>query len=287
MAVYIGTKEEFKRHFGGTLRNIVNIMTKEEKTLIDNICEYCGKKSTLEAAHIRGVERAKIIDLILDEEFKNSGGDYYNVDVDKFILLYKGLHHPLRKNFHFLCRDCHVKYDKGEIYIPEETAEERLLEVKGVEQQPCIVQEDDLVPPKTIVPKPYNPTSFPDTVVVPNLTSPKKEPTNVCVDDYKRKPNEAIQDWVKRLFSKLYAEGFLTEYILKELQNEIYCNQTFGIAYPLLESNDRKIKDSCGHNRYWVNYKLGGKYFMCSQWWKDSFSLYEQKINSWLLQVLK
>lgn len=111
------------------------------------------------------------------------------------------------------------------------------------------------------------------------------DPITPNVDNYKRKPNEAIQDWVKRLFSKLYAEGFLTDYIFK-LQDKEYCKQNFGIAYPLLENNDRKIKDSCGHNRYWIE-RLVGEYFVCSQWWKDSSSLYEEKINSWLQQILK
>lgn len=44
---------------------------------------------------------------------------------------------------------------------------------------------------------------------------PKKKPTNVCVDDYKRKQNETIQNRVKILFSRLYDEGFLTDCILK------------------------------------------------------------------------
>lgn len=243
MAIYIGTKEEFKKHFGGYLKQVVNNITRASKNEIGNVCEYCKKINVLEAAHVKGYERSKIIDCILDEEFKDKNKGCYIVDTDKFDVLYKGVHKPVKKMFHFLCRDCHTKYDNGIISLEDEVFIDEKKEVKQV-------------------------------IEVPSFNIP---------EEYLRK-GESVQEYVKKVFNNLYKNNILTEEILKELQDKEFCKKTFGLNFSLLEENNRKTIVS-GHSRYYKNFKIG-KYFLCSQWWKEKEFIYTKNIYSWIGKIL-
>ena len=94
---------------------------------------------------------------------------------------------------------------------------------------------------------------------------------------------EKIQDWVKRVLDYVFRYKVLSEEEIRCMHSFDYSKRTFGISFPLLVDTEREIKVS-GRNRYWN--KPMGKYYVCSQWWKDHDAEYTNKINQWLLKVL-
>lgn len=114
MAEYKGNLKNFNKYFGDYCRNKVNFLTREfRKQSVDNNCQYCGEVRILESAHRNGRERVLIIKDILNSYFIED--DYYTVDMDKFEKLFIKAHQPLQEHFWFLCKDCHKKYDGGQI----------------------------------------------------------------------------------------------------------------------------------------------------------------------------
>lgn len=97
---------------------------------------------------------------------------------------------------------------------------------------------------------------------------------------YKRE-EESVQEYVQRLFFTLYREGLLTPELLGNLQNRRYCEENFGIRYPLLERDESKIRPA-GYARYYVTFRLGGEYYLCSQWWKENFPEYTRLLHRWV-----
>lgn len=253
--IYLGTKDKFKKYFGPYLRNLVNYFTKSGKNQSGSVCEFCRRETTLEAAHMRGMERTKIIDEVLDENFKNKDNDYYTVNIQAFEKFFMEKHLPIHKHFHFLCRDCHRAYDNNEIDLPELAADEIALPVR-----------DEIV---TSVRKQKLP-AFPQGL-------PR---------EFERGSDETIQNYVKRLLPQLKAMGLLTETILQQLQDANYSKITFGLPYPLLEENYGKIFRS-GGNRYWKEYRFG-KYYVCNHWQVSSGSdsyVFTRKIYAWLEKI--
>lgn len=108
------------------------------------------------------------------------------------------------------------------------------------------------------------------------------------MNDYfpKRNSGEKIQDYVKRLLSWMYSNGKLTPELLQSMQQSEYSKKTFGIAYPLLTISSAEIYDSRGHARYWLHFKLGGRYYVCSQWWREKEDEYQQKLYAWAQRVV-
>ena len=112
MARFEGTFEEFNKHHGPNIRNLVAIMTKSEKNTLGNRCQRCGKTfSSLDAAHKHGMERKNLMRKALE---KYSKGDNWHVvdDLDKLFNEIKELHMPIVDVFMFLCKDCHKEYDE-------------------------------------------------------------------------------------------------------------------------------------------------------------------------------
>lgn len=108
------------------------------------------------------------------------------------------------------------------------------------------------------------------------------------MNDYfpKRNSEEKIQDYVKRLLGWMYSNGKLTPELLQSMQQSEYSKKTFGIAYPLLTISSAEIYDSRGHARYWLHFKLGGRYYVCSQWWREKEDEYQQKLYAWAQRVV-
>lgn len=108
------------------------------------------------------------------------------------------------------------------------------------------------------------------------------------MNDYfpKRNSGEKIQDYVKRLLGWMYSNGKLTPELLQSMQQSEYSKKTFGIAYPLLTISSAEIYDSRGHARYWLHFKLGGRYYVCSQWWREKEDEYQQKLYAWAQRVV-
>ena len=70
------------------------------------------------------------------------------------------------------------------------------------------------------------------------------------------------------------------------MQDLEYCKNNFGIQYSLLEEDKSKIAPA-GRNRYYTTIMLGGKYYICSQWWKEKNDEYMQRLNKWVTKFIK
>lgn len=109
MASFVGTIEEFIRYINPRAKNVVNSITRKHKQEIGR-CEHCFTSSEiLEAAHVTGKERPKIIEDILSQ-FKN--GEIITVDLEVFENLFLEAHDPIDEAVLVLCRSCHRKYDE-------------------------------------------------------------------------------------------------------------------------------------------------------------------------------
>ena len=254
MGTFIGSRLEFKKYFGGYCRNKVHEITNPNRKSRNGICEYCKNKAELQAAHLQGFERVKLIDLLLDVFFKK-GNDEYLVDLDDFEKEFIKAHQPIDKNFHFLCSKCHSKYDRGLI------SEADILRIKGT----------DLDKTKLIKSKPKEQIQLYNSV--------KKVDNGL----YKNE-NESIQDYVKRLLNILFSNNLLSKEMISQLQNKEYCKITFDINYPLLEQDINKIRPA-GKARYYTTFKLQNKYYICKEWWKDNFPVYEKKLKAWVDKI--
>lgn len=262
MGTFTGTKLEFKKYFGGYCRNKVHEITNQYRKSRNGMCEYCKNKEELQAAHVQGAERVKIIELILDRCFK-VGDDEYLVDLDDFEKEFIKAHRPIDKNFHFLCHKCHSKYDKGllseaEILRVKDNNNSKIIESKNKK-----LQYSDNKTKNSICEK-YRNTS----------------------DELYKNENESIQDYVKRLLNILFSNNLLSENLVLQLQNREYCAAAFGINYPLLEQDINKIR-SAGRARYYTTFKLQNKYYVCKEWWKEKFPVYEKKLKDWVNKITK
>ena len=99
--------------------------------------------------------------------------------------------------------------------------------------------------------------------------------------------NEKTQDFVKRLLRIMFKNKLIPENEINNLQEKDYSKLTFGIAFPMLQDDKSKIKDSAGHTRYWKNEIFGGRYNACSQWWKDNTDIYKYKLAKWIMKIAK
>ena len=98
-----------------------------------------------------------------------------------------------------------------------------------------------------------------------------------------------MQDFVKETLRKLFTNGILSNAEINRLQDTDYSKQTFGIQYPLLQKEWKDCLDGTGKARYWGDSptkKIGG-FYVCSQWWKQSFTIYDTKIAEWLKTLEK
>lgn len=116
MTKFIGTFNEFKKYLNDYVKNKIPAQTKKFRT---GNCELCGKKATLDSAHIRGREREVVIKEAFFTSSELISGNVYDVNLDKFAqYIYK--EHTNPNNFHFICRECHRKYDAKDSEIQEE-----------------------------------------------------------------------------------------------------------------------------------------------------------------------
>jgi len=245
MARFIGSIEDYEKYIGPRIRNVVNLIAKNERDKKQGICEFCGKESELQAAHKQGKERKTLIRQALE---KYNNGSYLDIDIEKCENEIIELHKPIDQVFYFLCSDCHRKYDN---------------ENKQ----------------KTI-----------DTAIIIDTPVKKNEPSsetriNNIDNNLKRKNNESVQAFVKRILNTFFANGSLSSNEISRLKTKEYSQKTFGIDFPLLVENADETIIS-GHSRYWTSMKFGGKYYACSQWWKDKFPIYEPLIEQWINYII-
>ena len=113
--VFQGTFEDFYTYINDYVKNKVPYLTKAYK---NGICELCGKQSLLDAAHLKGQDRRFLIKKAFDEVSLLIHDNIYQVDLNAFGLKIKQIHsNP--DNFHFLCKECHKKYDSTDNLISE------------------------------------------------------------------------------------------------------------------------------------------------------------------------
>jgi len=113
MASFVGSREEFKRYIGPRLRNLVQQLTKQHKMAIGR-CQLCGDTELLEAAHIHGRTRGKIIDKILNDYTNNN---IVTIDLADFETHFRNEHHVIDETILILCKRCHKQY--GSIRISQ------------------------------------------------------------------------------------------------------------------------------------------------------------------------
>ena len=93
---------------------------------------------------------------------------------------------------------------------------------------------------------------------------------------------ELMQDFVKRTLNLLFDNNLIPEAEINNLQNKEYCKQFLHLGFPLLQTEWEKCLDNTGRARYWVKELFGGKYYVCSQWWKQNEKYYLSKFSDWL-----
>ena len=95
---------------------------------------------------------------------------------------------------------------------------------------------------------------------------------------------QSVQDFVKQTLQTLFGNKILTNNEIMLLQDKQYSQKVFDIQFPLLEKNHANTIDNTGHSRYWSNFRVDG-FYVCSQWWKQKFDIYDRVIASWLLSL--
>lgn len=103
----------------------------------------------------------------------------------------------------------------------------------------------------------------------------------------KKEHNMSFQDFVKKTLDYMFKYKMLSDDELSNLQNKSYCKLNFNLEYPLLETNELKIRDKSGVARYWVRHKFNGKYYGCSQWWLQKMDIYEDLFEKWINKIIK
>lgn len=106
------TVKQFHEFLGPKIRNDIQTLTKREKKRLNHICQHCGNKEELEAAHIKGNDRKQIIDLVLCNYRVEDNPQVIKVDLNRVLDEIIEAHQPINEHFLFLCGSCHRRYDK-------------------------------------------------------------------------------------------------------------------------------------------------------------------------------
>lgn len=109
MASFEGTTQEFHHYIGPRIRNAVNSLTRKARLERNGVCEFCGKKATLESAHVHGMGRREIIEGVLINY--TDGMTIRIPDLNRLEQEILDAHRPLSKTFKFICKPCHTEYD--------------------------------------------------------------------------------------------------------------------------------------------------------------------------------
>ena len=111
MAHFTGTTQEFHHFIGPRIRNVVQTATAAPRKRRGGICEECGEKAKLEAAHIHGRGRRTLIEGVL-KDYQDAEG-VVSCDLDEVERRILQAHTPIEETFRFLCNACHTAYDAG------------------------------------------------------------------------------------------------------------------------------------------------------------------------------
>ena len=249
MEKYIGTKEGFKKYFGGCARNKVQTMTKNHYYKRLGVCECCRQLAELHAAHV-GKDRAIIIEDILDLYYKDKKqSNLYNVDIDEFLTLFVNYHEPLLDHFYFLCERCH----------------KQILDNKNAPQ----AEKDELVR-KVMEYRKENP------VQAKPINPSKKSKSNTQIIGNKQSNKKLILT----SFEMLVTTGKITNNLVKELTDKDFSKKTFGLKYSFLAKVDEIANKDIGHYYSKVFVLDGNEYKVTNDWFDKQRGLYMQWLNS-------
>ncbi len=112
MAIFQGNIQEFHHFIGPKIRNAINTWTRKHRKEKKGICEFCGKVSELQSAHVHGRDRRTIIEVILAKYTDSMGHISCTIKEAEAEIL--EAHEPIEKTFKFICHPCHVKYDAND-----------------------------------------------------------------------------------------------------------------------------------------------------------------------------
>jgi hypothetical protein len=104
------------------------------------------------------------------------------------------------------------------------------------------------------------------------------------IETRKREP-ESFQDFVKRTLNFLLDNDLIPPEEIDLLQTKQYTRKTLGLEYPLIETNSARTKDGSGRPRYWSK-MFSGKYFICSQWWRQKMDIHEPCFAAWIKHII-
>ena len=135
--IFQGTFENFYTYLNDFVKNKVPYLTKTYKT---GICELCGKQSPLDAAHIRGQDRKFLIKKAFDETSCLIHDHIYQVDLNAFSLKINQIHSD-PNNFHFLCKDCHKKYDAEGSLIKESDFHKTIIQTQFKKRSSTVIRQ--------------------------------------------------------------------------------------------------------------------------------------------------
>lgn len=227
--MFRGTFDDFYTFINDYVKNKVPYQTKRHKP---EHCELCGEKKTLEAAHVRNRDRRVLMQEAFDEIAIPEENGIFAVDLNKYADKI-GQMHSDPHNFHFLCRDCHKKYD-----APGST-----------------IKETDFSPR----------TDFNEVKIdrVKNQTVKGEKTEDATVRSMK------VGEIVQNYLIPLLKSGKVSAYELEKLKEYDYSEQIFNIKYPLLSLD--MFAD--GYPRYYCSKKMvkinNTSYYVCKEWYED------------------
>jgi hypothetical protein len=102
-----------------------------------------------------------------------------------------------------------------------------------------------------------------------------------------KRDTELFQDFVKRTLHCMFDNKMIPAEEISRLLTKDYSKHTFGLEMPLLETDTNKLRDGGGQARYWVKATFGGRYYVCSQWWKQHLGTYEPRFAAWIRHIVE
>lgn len=127
--------------------------------------------------------------------------------------------------------------------------------------------------------------------------SPSAEPSNRSISSgehvkiqgfsipVEKESSESVQDYVKKIMRLLLNNNLLSINEIENIQDKQYCKRAFALPLPLIRNTSEGYKDKTGKPRYYHPEIFGGKYYLCSQWWKDNHPTHLIKLKEWLMLI--
>lgn len=110
MAKFIGDYPTFYKFIDGYARNKTLALMRKYKS---GVCACCGiTNAEIQMAHKRGFERVDLVRKFFEASTLTKNDNEYTIDLDMFESMFVKFTSDV-SNFHFLCGNCHPKYDRG------------------------------------------------------------------------------------------------------------------------------------------------------------------------------